>query len=159
MIFKQIQGPGKLLSRILAVSLSILSNLGAPGCYQRISILGAYVNLDLVNSSNENLVSTESSGKFCLETFILQSRCVNTGFLLYFSKLWYSCVFHKTTLEALLFLITVGESRQLEVVRASNTHSLVQATCDSVADRLNSNNTEYFLQSLFCTCQLSKAER
>ena len=53
----------------------------------------------------------------------------------------------------------MDESRQLEVARASDTHRLVQAICDSVTNRLNTNNTEYFIQSIFCSCQLSKADR
>ena len=126
---------------------------------ENINILGANVNVNFVSNSNGTLVSTSSSSKLCLERFILQNQSVNTGFLLYFSKLCYSCVFHKTSRSTIFFLITVDESTQLEVARASDTHRLVQAICDSVTNRLNTNNTEYFIQSIFCSCQLSKADR
>ena len=53
----------------------------------------------------------------------------------------------------------MDESRQLEVARASDIHKLVNGICDSVKNRLNANNTEYFIQSIFCSCQLSKADR
>ena len=110
------------------------------------------------------LITWNNSGKYissklCLERFILQNQSANTGFLLYVSQLCYSCVFHKTSRSTIFFLITVDESRQLEVARASDTHRLVQAICDSVTNRLNTNNTQYFIQSIFCSCQLSKADR
>ena len=55
--------------------------------------------MNFVSSSNGTLVTTSSSSKLCLERFILQNQSANTGFLLYVSKLCYSCVFHKTSSE------------------------------------------------------------
>ena len=66
---------------------------------ENINILGANVNVSFVSSSNGTLVTTSSSSKLCLERFILQNQSANTGFLLYVSKLCYSCVFHKTSSE------------------------------------------------------------
>lgn len=77
-------------------------------------------------------------------------------FLLYFPELCYSCVFHKTSRSTTFFLITRDETQGLELVRASSTHHLVQTICESVMNWLNSNKAEYFVQSLFCTCQLIK---
>lgn len=126
---------------------------------QNVNICGATINVNFVTSSKGTLVCTSSSSKVGLERFILQTQSKNTGFWLYCSGLCYSCVFHKTSRSTTFFLITTDESQGLKLVRAGNTHPLVQAICESVTNRLNSNKAEYFIQSLFCTCQISKADK
>lgn len=53
----------------------------------------------------------------------------------------------------------MDESQGLKLVKANNTHQFVQTIGESVTNRLNSNKAEYFVQSLFCTCQLNKADK
>lgn len=84
---------------------------------------------------------------------------MNTGFLLHFPKLCFGCVFHKTRASITFFFISFNESQGLKILKASDTNSLVQIVCESVTKTINSNETEYYIQFVLCTCQLDKAEK
>ena len=53
-------------------------------------------------------------------------KCEYRVFALFFQALSQLCFFPKTSRSTIIFLITVDDSRQLEVAKASDTHSLVQ---------------------------------
>lgn len=53
----------------------------------------------------------------------------------------------------------MDKSQRFEIARTSNTNSLVQTICDSITNNFNSNETEYLIQGLLCTCQKSNAEK
>lgn len=70
---------------------------------QNVNIYGAIINVNFASSRKGTLVCTSSSSKVGLERFILQTQSKNTGFLLYFPELCYSCVFHKTSRSTTFF--------------------------------------------------------
>ena len=126
---------------------------------QNINIFGANIDVKFVTSSKGNLVCTSSHSKLGLERLILQIETTNTGFLFYFSNHCYGCIFHKTSRSTTFFVIVMDKSQRFEIVRTSNTNSLVQTICDSMTNNFNSNETEYLIQGLLCTCQKSNAEK
>lgn len=88
-----------------------------------------------------------------------QNATKNTGFLLQFPSLCLSCVFHKTSRSTTFFLISLNEIQGLEVHRVSDKSSLVDTICESVTNRLKSNETEYFFQCVLCSSELNKAKK
>lgn len=49
------------------------------------------------------------------------------------------------------------ESEELKIYKTSDVTSLIQRVCESVIQKVNSNETEYHIQCVLCTCQLDKA--
>lgn len=126
---------------------------------QSVNIHGANINVNFVSRNKGMLVANSFFSKLALERLMSQNATKNTGFLLQFPSLCLSCVFHKTSRSTTFFLISLNEIQGLEVHRVRDKSSLVDTICESVTNRLKSNETEYFFQCVLCSSELNKAKK
>ena len=126
---------------------------------QNVSIYGANINVNFVLKSKGTLSSNFPSSKLVLERLILQSAIMNTGFLLHFPMMCFSCVYHKTSRNATFFLICLNENQELDIHKESDANSVVQRVCEYITIKLNGHETEYYIQCVSCTCPLEKREK
>ena len=122
---------------------------------QNVNIHGANIKVNFVSRNKGMLVCNSCFSKLALERLMLQNATKNTGFLLQFRSYCLSCVFHKTSRSTAFFLIYLNEIQGLEVHKVSDKNSLVETICESVTNRLKSNETEYFFQRVMCSSELN----
>ena len=123
-----------------------------------LNIYGGNIDVRFALSSKGTLVCDSSSSVLVLNRFIAQNMVTNTGFLFYLPSVTFGCVFHKTKRSTSLFFLSL-ESHGLEVLRTNDTNCLVQTICQFVTKKLNCDKTEYCIQCLLCSCQLTKAQK
>ena len=123
-----------------------------------LNIYGGNIDVSFALSSKGTLVCDSSSSVLVLNRFIAQNMVTNTGFLFYLPSVTFGCVFHKTKRSTSLFFLSL-ESHGLEVLRTNDTNCLVQTICQFVTKKLNCDKTEYCIQCLLCSCQLTKAQK
>lgn len=93
--------------------------------------------------------------KCALRSSVLHNIRTSTGFLLHLSNLCLGCVFHKIKRSTRFFLFFLNEHETLEIHQIDDAKCLVQ----TVTNKVTCEQTEYIIQFILCSCQLTKIEK
>ena len=125
------------------------------GLFQNIIIYGADIEVYCVSTTTGTLVSSSLYSKFTLESSVLHNISISTGFLLHFSNLCLGCVFHKIKRVTTFFLFSMNEHETLKIHQIDDAKCLVQ----TVTNKLICDETQYLIQFMLCSCQLTRTEK
>ena len=121
---------------------------------QNINIYGAHIDVNCVSTTTGTLVPSSLYSMCTLRSSILQNSSISTVFLLHFSNLCLGCVFHKIKSTRFL-LFSLNEHETLEIHQIDNTKCLVQ----TITNKVICDETDYVIQFLLCSCQLTRTEK
>ena len=107
---------------------------------------------------------TSISDKLVLEKLILDNTTENTGFLFWTSSYCLSCIFQHDNgtrqKRTKYFLVACDESQTINLFENfTDSDSLINKFCNIVSHKLKSDEIEYNIQFLSCSCQSTKSEK
>ena len=123
--------------------------------FQNINIYGAHIDVNYVSTTTGTLERSSLYSRCALTSSVLHNVSISTGFLLQLSNLCLGCVFHKIKRSTRFFLFFLNEHETLEIHQIDNVKWLVQ----TVTDKVICDETEYVIQFIVCSCQLTKIEK
>lgn len=123
--------------------------------FQNINIYGAHIDVNYVSTTTGTLVHSSLYSKCALRSSVLHNIRTSTGFLLHLSNLCLGCVFHKIKRSTRFFLFFLNEHETLEIHQIDDAKCLVQ----TVTNKVTCEQTEYIIQFILCSCQLTKIEK
>ena len=126
-----------------------------------LNICGADVNVTS-NGKHEDVLDVLSlSSKSGFEALIKNYIRVSGGFLLWFPNYCFSCVFEHYTIKATkYFLIGYFADKELNVFeKFDNINAVVDILCKIVQEKLLSHQTQYNIQFISCSCELTKSQK
>ena len=127
-----------------------------------VNIYGANVDVVFGTKQQGTFSPTSISDKLALEKLILDNATENTGFLLWTSSYCLSCIFQHGNgtrqKRTKYFLVACDESQTINLFE-NVTDSLINKFCNIVSHKLKSDEIEYNIQFLSCSCQSTKPER
>ena len=129
-----------------------------------VNIYGANVDIVFGTEYQGKFSPTSICDKLVLEKFILDNATENTGFLLWTSSYSLSCIFqhHNGTTQnrTKYFLVALNKSQTINLFeKFCDSDSLVNKFCNIVSHKLKSDEIQYNIKFLSCSCQLTKPER
>ena len=123
--------------------------------FLNINIYGAHIDVNYISTTTGTLVRSSLFSKCTLRSSVLHNISTSMGFLLHLPNLCLGCVFHKIKSYTRFFLFSLNEHETLEIHQIDNAKCLVQ----TVTNKAMCDETEYVIQFILCSCQLTKIEK